>query len=366
MRYPSAGAMQRATVSQLTGNPPRGNASGNWEVVSEDGGLEGIFAREEDARDYADELRRIGAAGVEARRRRPIGTSHHAPAQNPTQMTRDEAWLAFRRTIREPGVESMQIAEDIVLEYRWPLVGLSEQGKGHGHFVLSPAEVGAPLDQIEWEVEPVFNAFAYRQEDKPSGYGIGFKFTWHDADALLVVPSTTRYLRTQEAAEQTAAADAWAMAKVMKGLQTDERQGAKYSAGDIHTYLMGTLARTFKDKTAPAVYELRATHATGETPKKKRTYLQARDDIWAALRRAGWSMSMLHLKLPHATSPNGYLRLWFKPQAVHYTINSGEFAPSRRHLSADARAIAYDLDIRTMSPTEFLDVIKERFPRGFS
>lgn len=346
---------------------PRGNASGRYELHTSDG-LEAIFADRDVADFEASELRRRGVDGVEIKVRPPARHPTLHQKQNPTQMTRDQAWLAFRRTIREPGVASMAVAEDIVLEYRLSLVQLSEQGKGRGIFVVSPAEVGAKLDQIEWEVEPVHSAFAYRTSlGKPSGYGIGFRFIWHDQDAVLSVPNAMgRYLRTQDAAEHAAAADAWAMAKQMKRLQVDETEGVTYNAGDVHTYLMGVLARTFKDKTAPAVYEVRGRKDTGEPPKKKRTYLQARDDIWAALARDGWAMSSPSLKLPHATSPNGLLRLWFKPQAVHYTINSANFAPGTRHVATDARAIAYDLDIRTLTPSEFLDRLAQRFPKAFA
>lgn len=54
--YPAAGELQQQTIAKLTGNP--------LEVRSRDGGLEGVFARPDDAEFYADELRRIGAQGV--------------------------------------------------------------------------------------------------------------------------------------------------------------------------------------------------------------------------------------------------------------------------------------------------------------
>lgn len=370
MKYPNAGELQRATVSHLTGNPARRNASGRYELHAE-GGLEAIFADRDQAEFEADELRRRGVADVEVKVRPPAHQRARERAQphgNPTTMSRDAAWLEFRRLIREPDVEAMKIAEDIVLEYRWPLDALSEQGRNHGIFVLSPAEVGAKLDQVEWEVEPVYTERSYTrgQPARPAGYGVGFKFVWHDNDEVLVWPSTTRYLRTQEEAARTAAADTWAMAKQMKQLQVDERRGATYSASEVAAYLRAVLDRKFKDTTAPAIYELRATKETGDSPKKKPTYAQAADDIWAALQRAGWSMSSPSLKTRHATSPNGYLRLWFKPQTIHATINSSEFAPGVRHAMGDARAIAYDLDIRAMSPSEFLDFIQSRFPKAFA
>jgi lambda repressor-like predicted transcriptional regulator len=358
-RYP---APPRVTIN------PRDNASGNREVVSRDSGLEGIFAREEDAQFYADELRRTGVLGVAVRRRGRELARTPAAAQNPPAMTRDEAALAFMRIIREPGVESMQIAEDIVLEYRLPLVELSEAGRTsdstRGAYIISPAEIGAPIDSIEWEVEKLTLPPMYGgSRASSSRWGIGFKFTWHDRDEWLLVPSSSRYLTTRDAAERTAAADGWALAKQLKRAQVDEAALSPTVTTrweEVLRELRRVLQHSYVDKTAPEVYQLRAS-PQGGLPKKKRTYAEARDDIWAALQRAGWSMSLPSLKLPHATSPNGKLRLWFKPQSVHATMSA-----AGRHEAGNARAISYDLDIRTMSPSEFLSFIQERFPQGFA
>lgn len=50
---------------------------------------------------------------------------------------------------------------------------------------------------------------------------------------------------------------------------------------------------------------------------RRPTFAEAKSAIWSALRDAGWSMSDPHLKVRHATSPDGDLRLWFKAQAVY-------------------------------------------------
>jgi hypothetical protein len=46
-----------------------------------------------------------------------------------------------------------------------------------------------------------------------------------------------------------------------------------------------------------------------------KTFKQATADHLAALRAMGWTVKD-GLKIPHATSPDGLARLWFKPQAV--------------------------------------------------
>lgn len=75
------------------------------------------------------------------------------------------------------------------------------------------------------------------------------------------------------------------------------------------------------------------------------TFQQAREGIYEVLRKRGWNMDT-HLKVPHATSPNGLFRLWFKPQALHYTVVGHGF----RHTAGDARTLAMDLDIRKIDP----------------
>ncbi|TFH21763.1 MAG: hypothetical protein E4H03_09880 [Myxococcales bacterium] len=281
------------------------------------------------------------------------------PRANPT-MTRDEAFHAFRMIIRDPDPASMQIAEDLALEHRLTLVALSELGRDSGIFVLSPLyPADAPLYRIEWMVESVRPMYTQVQRD---GWGFGAKFVWNNEDNWLRVPGSASYMQTRAAAARAAAADAWALAKQMKTLMHDEAQGASYSTADVSAYLGRVLSRGFKDSTAPELYEHRSVRS-GAKPKKQLTYAEARDDIWAALGRAGWELSLPTLRLPHATSPNGLLRLWFKPQAVYYT--SQHATTDRGHTQANARSVSYDLDIRKMTPTDFLDYIQHRLPKGF-
>lgn len=49
---------------------------------------------------------------------------------------------------------------------------------------------------------------------------------------------------------------------------------------------------------------------------KKPTFAEVRKVIFDHLRKEGWKL-VENLKIPHATSPDGHTRLWFKPQAVY-------------------------------------------------
>ncbi len=104
---------------------------------------------------------------------------------------------------------------------------------------------------------------------------------------------------------------------------------------------------------------------TRRPPSKQRTFIDARLDIIYLLEDRGWKVSKA-LKIPHATSPDGSLRLWFKPQAVWYTAfqEQGPESYSRgggkRHDYGDAHSLWFD--IRTVSNEEFLGQIQRRFP----
>lgn len=94
---------------------------------------------------------------------------------------------------------------------------------------------------------------------------------------------------------------------------------------------------------------------------KAPTYGQAQDAIFQYLKSQGWDLK-LGLKIPQATSPNKELRLWFKAQAVYATEDE---SGRGHHEGGAARTISYDLDIRKMTPEEFLSFVKRRFPERF-
>lgn len=358
--------------------PPKSivNPRNPWDVESDAGGRE-PFARREDAEAEVEGLRRRGIrAELRERTRRRSAMPGPTTRGNPDVLTREQAPLAFAQVIREPGMGSMAIADDIVLQYRIPLAELSEAGRTElstrGAYVIS--DPAAPIDMIEWEVEKLNRPQYYGSGPVSNrAWAIGFKMTWHDREEWLLVPSPTRYLSTRDGAEQAAAADGWALAKQMKQAQVDEDQAPGLTQfDDVRTALRRVLSRTYVDKTAPEVYQMRV-GAGGGLPKKKRTYLEARDAIWSELVRLRWTMSPADLKTPYATSPNGWLRLWFKPQGVHastsgpmahYSVARSEWVDTT-HTLGNARAIAYDLDIRAITPTQFLDEVKQRYPQAF-
>src|SRR4029077_3624566 len=116
------------------------------------------------------------------------------------------------------------------------------------------------------------------------------------------------------------------------------------------------------DATPPELYEHRAT-------RKTKTYAEAQNAAFAALRRAGWLKSARGLKTPHATSPNGRLRLWFKPQAVWMSKINDTFGGGDRHTLKSAGSISGGLgvamlpDMRSMTGSEFVEKIEQLFPK---
>ena len=55
------------------------------------------------------------------------------------------------------------------------------------------------------------------------------------------------------------------------------------------------------------------------TAAKRPTFKKARLDLHRGLGEKGWRLSSPTLKVPHATSPDGKIRYWFKAQAVYWT-----------------------------------------------
>lgn len=84
----------------------------------------------------------------------------------------------------------------------------------------------------------------------------------------------------------------------------------------------------------------------------KKTYKQAQNDLMAALLKAGWAVNS-GLKTPHATSPDGLFRLWFKAQAIYFS----KTGPRGSHVFGDARSLHLG-DIRTESVAELLRVVE--------
>lgn len=93
-----------------------------------------------------------------------------------------------------------------------------------------------------------------------------------------------------------------------------------------------------------------------------RTFLQARGEISRLLHERGWQLSPA-LKVPYATSPSGRLRLWFKAQAVYFT-EASHGGRGGHHEFKNARTLSYDLDIRKITPEQFLAAVERWFPES--
>jgi hypothetical protein len=74
----------------------------------------------------------------------------------------------------------------------------------------------------------------------------------------------------------------------------------------------------------------------------RKTFAVARAELLDYLEKAGWDVKMRGanlqpLKTPHATSRDGGIRLWFKPQAVWVSYGSHHDAGHARSLWVDIR-----------------------------
>lgn len=73
------------------------------------------------------------------------------------------------------------------------------------------------------------------------------------------------------------------------------------------------------------------------------TFAKARVEVLAFLGAKGWKVATSDvrtgrpLKVPHATAPDGYVRLYFHPQAVHFTAGNLHSAQEARSLWVDIR-----------------------------
>lgn len=70
------------------------------------------------------------------------------------------------------------------------------------------------------------------------------------------------------------------------------------------------------------------------------TFIEARKAIQEYLKGRGWTLSG-DLKIPHATSTDGDVRFWFKPQAVWFTMK-GPYAVGG-HSFGNARSTHGDI-----------------------
>lgn len=91
---------------------------------------------------------------------------------------------------------------------------------------------------------------------------------------------------------------------------------------------------------------LRVAQAHADRIAKRKTFQEARAEIIEHLKKEHWTVKE-GLKIPHATSPNGEIRVWFKPQAVYVSYANRV----TDHQLNYARSLWFD--IRTMDPHDF-------------
>lgn len=85
-----------------------------------------------------------------------------------------------------------------------------------------------------------------------------------------------------------------------------------------------------------------------------RTFAEAKKTLLEDFARAGWQVKA-GLKVPHATSPDGVVRFWFKPQAIHYSVVMGR---AGSHELQHARTLSYDQDMRKMTIDDIIAHVK--------
>lgn len=126
-------------------------------------------------------------------------------------------------------------------------------------------------------------------------------------------------------------------------MPTYRTQSGLLIEADLQTEMSLEGARSLKKQFLDTADEVEAAiRQRGEA--KRPTFQAAKAAILAYLQQQGWKVNP-HLKVPHATSPDGELRLWFKAQAVYYSWGD-------KHTLGDARSL--HSDIRDMTPEAFV------------
>lgn len=94
-----------------------------------------------------------------------------------------------------------------------------------------------------------------------------------------------------------------------------------------------------------------------EEAKVKRTYAMAKKEMLDAFQKAGWRVAA-GLKIPHATSRDMTLKLWFRPQAIYVTKDS-----RGKHKAGNARSLHLP-DLRKIDPERFVKYIEDEDSKG--
>lgn len=118
-----------------------------------------------------------------------------------------------------------------------------------------------------------------------------------------------------------------------------------------------------KPPKTPATPKVRTPRSGAARAAKVPTFKAIQTAILANLRTAGWNVQA-SLKVPHATSRSGRLRLWFKPQAVWYSTGHAHGSYSLAH------AASLHTDLRSFgapgnTPEEYAEAFREAIARQF-
>lgn len=86
-----------------------------------------------------------------------------------------------------------------------------------------------------------------------------------------------------------------------------------------------------------------------QSEAKRPTFKAAKEALMRYLSKQGWTIKT-GLKVPYATHPDGDLRLWFKKQAIYYSLGN---------MHSMKGAHSTHVDVRGMSPAEFVKDVEK-------
>jgi hypothetical protein len=272
--------------------------------------------------------------------------------KNPDQaLTKEQATERFYELLQDPDPNSMEIAQDLVLEYGLSLVELGEKQAAELGARASKASV---LNKKSWE-----SSMGYFRLTPSFSVNMGpprsvlwtidatnrqrhYLYFWGDEREKFFPGSVTR---TDAEARRIAAADCWVIAKALKGIASS----ASWSE------VKSVVAEAYS--TSPSTEAMLPELYGGK--QRTPTFAEARKDLFEALRERGWQVSA-QLKTPWAEAPNRRMRLWFKPQAVW-----ASFDDRGRHTLGGASSItggALMPEIRSLSGAQYVQRLYSIYP----
>jgi hypothetical protein len=205
----------------------------------------------------------------------------------------------------------------------------------------------------QWERTGQFNRAAMEAAQIEVGRLEGDAYSIaHDAAAEVGEAAEARHrdlyaeevLATASHAHNAAADARFVVASILAGKHTNARSAIAHLRQSLNR--LRPKSRALKSN--------RRTSRRIRANARARTFQEAKRDVIALLKSRGWSVRD-GLKVPHATSPDGAVRLWFKTQAVHHSHGNASLG--------DARSVGYD--IRFMPPEEFVTKVESFARRAY-